>query len=71
MSDLTNGTSIQGGMTVMNEDGGQRESARWIAAFEELLAAGFIHQVDNKGQVYRVTDAGYKYRDENWVVQVI
>lgn len=69
--DLTNGTFIQGGMTVMNEGGDQRESARWIAAFEELLSAGFIRQVDNKGKVYQVTDAGYKYRDENWMVQVI
>ncbi len=60
--DTTNGTSIQGGMTVMNVGGGQRESARWIAAFEELLKAGFIRQADNKGQVYQVTDAGYKYR---------
>ena len=66
--DFTNGTSIQGGMTVMNEGDGQRKSARWIAAFEELLAAGYICQADNNGQVYQVTDAGYKYRDENRVV---
>lgn len=63
--DLTNGTSIQGGMTVMNDGGGQRESARWIAALEELLAAGFIRQADDKGQLYKVTNIGYKYRDEN------
>ena len=65
VSDLTNGILIQAGMTDMNEGGGQRESARWIEAFEELLKVGFIRQVDNMGQVYQVTDAGYKYQDEN------
>ena len=63
--DFTNGTYIQGGMTVMNNGSDQRESARWIAAFEELLAAGLIRQADAKGQVYQVTDMGYKNHDEN------
>ena len=67
-SNLTNGTIIQGGMTVMNK-GGQRESARWISALKELTLAGFIRQADNKGQVYEVTNDGYKYKKKKKPVE--
>lgn len=57
---LSSGTSIQGGSTTMNENASQRESARWIAALDELIACGYASQADKKGEVFRVTDAGYK-----------
>lgn len=57
----TSGTSIQGGMTVMNENVSQREAARWEAALDDLLRIGYITQADKKGQVFKVTDSGYKH----------
>lgn len=62
-TDLSAVTFIQGGSTVMNKKVSQRESARWIAALEELVNAGFIVQVDKNGQVFQVTDAGYKHTE--------
>lgn len=59
--DVSTGTSVQGGSTVMNEGASQRESARWVAALDELIKAGFVAQVDKKGQGFQVTDAGYKH----------
>lgn len=59
------GTTIQGGSVVMNENESQRESAKWIAALDELLRIGYTLQADRKGQVYRVTDAGYKFIEKN------
>ncbi len=60
-ADLSTGTSIQGGSMVMNEDTSQRESARWIEALDELIKAGLVTQADRKGQVFQVTNAGYKF----------
>ena len=60
ISDTSTGFSIQGGSTLMNENDSQRESAKWIAALEELIKAGYAVQDDGKGEVYRITDAGYK-----------
>ena len=48
----------------MNVNSTPRESARWIAALEELLTAGLLSKVDSKGAVFQVTDVGYKYIDE-------
>lgn len=62
-SDLSTGTSVQGGSIVMNEGVSQRESARWIAALDELIKAGFVVQADKKGQVFQVTDGGYKHTE--------
>ncbi len=64
VSNLTTGTSIQGGSTLMNENYSNRESAKWNAALYELLMAGYVFQADRKGEVFRVTDAGYRYFDE-------
>ncbi len=47
----------------MNEGASQRGSAKWIAALDELLQKGFASQVDSKGQVFQITDAGYKYTE--------
>lgn len=59
--DFSTGTSVQGGSTVMNESASQRESARWLAALDELIKSRFVVQSDKKGQVFQVTDAGYKH----------
>ena len=61
VSDLTVGVSIQGGSNVMNETTSHRESARWIGALEELINAQFVSQVDKKGEVFQITDEGYKF----------
>lgn len=63
-TDLSAGTSIQGGSTVMNGEISQRESAKWIAALDDLLKAALVSQVDAKGQVFAVTDAGYKFLED-------
>lgn len=64
ISDTSTGFSIQGGSTLMNENDSQRESAKWIAALEELIKAGYAVQDDGKGEVYRITDAGYKLTEK-------
>ena len=64
IADLSTGTTIQGGSIVMNENASQRESAKWIAALEELIIAGYATQVDIKGEVFRVTDAGYRFTEK-------
>ena len=61
VSDLSVGTSIQGGSTVMNETASQRDSAKWISALEELIQVKFAVQADKKGEVFRITDAGYEF----------
>ncbi len=48
----------------MNENDSRRESAKWIAALEELIKAGYAVQDDGKGEVYRITDTGYKLTEE-------
>ena len=63
-TDLSTGTSIQGGSTVMNGEISQQESAKWIAALNDLLKAALVSQVDAKGQVFAVTDAGYKFLED-------
>ncbi len=45
----------------MNENVSHRESAKWIAALEELVGAGYASQVDKKGEAFRITDAGYRF----------
>lgn len=64
VSDLSVGTSIQGGSTVMNETTSQRDNAKWIVALEELIQAKFAVQADKKGEVFRITDAGYKFAEK-------
>ena len=63
-TDLSTGTSIQGGSTVMNGEISQQERAKWIAALNDLLKAALVSQVDAKGQVFAVTDAGYKFLED-------
>lgn len=63
-SDITSEIIIQSGSTLMNENASQRENARWIAALDELVKVGFIAQKDAKGQVFLVTDAGYKFTEK-------
>ena len=48
----------------MNGEISQQESAKWIAALNDLLKAALVSQVDAKGQVFAVTDAGYKLLED-------
>ncbi len=58
---LSTGILDLGEPAIMSENTSQRESARWIDALEELIKAGFVTQADRKGQVFQVTDTGYKF----------
>lgn len=54
------GTQIQAGKTVMNRKENHRDTALWEAALDELISIKLIKQVDKKGEVYKVTNLGYK-----------
>lgn len=60
VSDLSSGTRIQSGGEVMNKVATARESARWIAALEELIQFGYVASVGTQGTVFQVTETGYK-----------
>lgn len=55
---------VQAGETVMNENSTQRESAKWIDALQELVRMGFVEQSNSKGDLFRITNAGYKYTEQ-------
>ena len=57
------GTTIQAGETTMNTNSTQRESSKWLAALEELVDSEYIKQIDKKGELYQITDAGYRFID--------
>ncbi|MGR6429395.1 hypothetical protein ACU5AY_00580 [Rhizobium sp. PAMB 3174] len=42
----------------------RRSVARWEAAINELLEQGFITPRGNKGEIFEITDKGYKYSDD-------
>lgn len=59
--DYSKGVLVQGGLTVMNEEDGRRESAKWIAVLDELIKNSFVEQTDLLGEKFQITDAGYKF----------
>lgn len=57
------GTEIQvNGKNVIG-DGGRREVALWEAALEQLQNQGLLRSRGGKGQVYELTDQGYRVAD--------
>lgn len=48
----------------MNEDYSPRAKAKWEAAMDELLNFDLIYSVGYKGQIFHLTDKGYKLADE-------
>ena len=62
------GTTIQTNgknLITVNE---HREVAKWEAALNELLNAGLIQDQGYKGEVFEITDEGYKWAD---VIQLL
>ncbi|WP_367086396.1 hypothetical protein [Clostridium tetani] len=54
------GTQIQAGKTVMNKKENHRDIALWESILNELISIKLIKQVDKKGEVFKVTNLGYK-----------
>lgn len=58
-----------GGQAIQTNDrnfvnsGDRRSVARWEAAIEELLEHGFFTPRGTKGEIFEITDKGYKYSD--------
>jgi hypothetical protein len=48
------------GRSMIAEPGNPREQARWRAAIGELAKRGLLEQRDQKGEVFKVTDQGYR-----------
>jgi hypothetical protein len=58
------GFTFQANGKQMNEDYSPRTKAKWEAAFDELLNFDLIYGVGHKGQIFHLTDKGYKVADE-------
>jgi hypothetical protein len=57
------GTIIQTNNKPLSEGGNPRSEARWEAAIKDLCNLGLLVERDTKGQVYALTDGGYKLAD--------
>lgn len=51
------------GRDMLNEPRNPRAEARWNVAVEELIRWGFLEGRDIKGEVWSVTDQGYRVGD--------
>ncbi len=58
---LSSGKCIQAGAESYSEAMGVREFSKWDAAFDELLAHGYIKEIGKKHEVFQVTDKGFTY----------
>jgi hypothetical protein len=54
------GLSVETNGKNFAESGNARSEANWRAAVQELVADGYIEQRDQNGQVFSVTNVGYK-----------
>ncbi|WP_420407137.1 hypothetical protein [Hoeflea sp.] len=58
-----------GGQTIQTngrnfvDSGDRRSVARWEAAIDELIEYEFITPRGDKGEIFEITDKGYKYSD--------
>ena len=57
------GTTISIGNREFGERGNARSEARWKRAVRELVSQGLLEQRDHEGQVFSVTDDGYRLVD--------
>jgi hypothetical protein len=55
------GTLFRANDTVLFEGADAREEARWEAVLAELVERGYLLNRGGSGEVFTVTDAGYKY----------
>ncbi|MDQ8758130.1 hypothetical protein RCO27_18035 [Sphingosinicella sp. LHD-64] len=59
-----NGQHIQTNGNTFGEPGNARSSAKWEAALEELIALSYLTARGSNGEVFQVTNAGYRRADE-------
>ena len=57
------GDVIQVGERMFNKQGDARDTAKWEAALRELTDQQLVEQTGGRGEVYRVTHAGYQIAD--------
>lgn len=57
------GTEIGAGQTSFTRDSSRRNVALWEGAISELLDAKFLVERGNKGEIFEVTHAGYKFAE--------
>jgi len=55
------GLSVETNGKNFAESGNARSEASWRAAIQELVGNGYIQQRDQNGQVFSVTNVGYKF----------
>lgn len=53
------------GHAMLSDPKNPRAQARWWACIEYLVGIGFLRQTDAKGEVYQVTEAGYRWADQS------
>ena len=57
------GLNVQANGKQFCQTGNARDEARWEATIEELENTGLIHDRGYKGEIYNVTDEGYRVAD--------
>jgi hypothetical protein len=57
------GSEITAGRKKMNEGNDRRTIARWEAAVGELHGAGYLTDINGKGEMFQITNEGYKMAD--------
>lgn len=63
-ADLSNGTSIQVGNTILcTEATNRKEYAQWEAALTNLINLGLLQPAGYQGVMYKVTAAGYSFAE--------
>ena len=60
------GTQIQTEPKCYSTAMGDREFSRWESAFEELLKDGYIRTYGKNGCLWKITDKGYTYLENNF-----
>ena len=51
---------IQAGGRRFGDSGNQPSIARWEAAVNELHERGLVKDINGKGQIFQINDAGYR-----------
>jgi len=57
------GTSIQTNGQNLTEPGNPRSVAKWKSALDELIRNGLLEQRDRRGEVFSITEEGFKISD--------
>lgn len=63
MTETFGGLTLQAGEETLCSGVDGRELAAWVEAVKRLLSGGLLENVGIKGEVFRLTDAGYSEAD--------